>query len=103
MSLATDSDDLPINLNLAELKEQLAQNGTVICPVQGCHEDFKSLWGLKYHLRRANHQDVPEGKFKCEQCNRFFPSRVNLRQHRIADHSGSEGGSPLHSPLSSPR
>lgn len=103
MSLPADSDDLPINLNLAELKEQLAQNGTVICPVQGCNQDFKSFWGLKYHLRRANHQDVAEGKFKCEKCNRLFQSRVNLRQHRIADHSGSEGGSPLPSPLSSPR
>ena len=106
MSLTKDSaDDLTINLNLAELKEQLAENGLIICPVQGCNQDFKSLWGLKYHMKRANHQDATEGKFKCEQCDLLFQSRVNLRQHRIAnhDHSGSESGSPLASPLSSPR
>lgn len=103
MSQEKDSDDLPTNLNLAELKEQLAQNGIVICPVQGCNQDFKSLWGLKYHVKRANHQDAAERKFKCEQCDLLFQSRVNLRQHRIADHSGSEGESPLTSPLLSPR
>ena len=103
MSREKDSDDLPINLNLVELKEKLAQSGIVICPVQGCNQDFKSLWGLKYHLKRANHQEISERKFKCEQCNLLFQSRVNLRQHRIDDHSGSEGESPMSSPLSSPR
>ena len=98
MSHATDPDDLPIKLNLVELKEQLSQNGVVLCPVEGCNQDFKSLWGLKYHVRRANHQDVTAGKFKCEQCNQLFQSRVALREHRSADHSGSEGGSPLTSP-----
>ncbi|XP_078383738.1 uncharacterized protein LOC144666216 isoform X2 [Oculina patagonica] len=102
MSLEKDPDDLPINLNLAELKEQLTQNGSVICPAQGCNQDFKSLWGLKYHVKQANHQVTGERKFKCEQCNLLFQSRVHLRQHRIADHSGSEGESPLTSPLSSP-
>ncbi|RMX60409.1 hypothetical protein pdam_00017117 [Pocillopora damicornis] len=99
MSLLKDTDDLPIKLNLDELKEELSKNGLVLCPVKGCDQDFKSLWGLKYHVRRANHQEVSsERKFKCEQCNQTFQSRIALREHRTLDHSGSESRSPLASP-----
>ena len=98
MSLVKDSEDLPVEVDLVELKQELSKNGLVICPVHGCSEDFKSLWGLKYHLKQNNHHTASEGKFKCEQCNLLFQSRVTLRQHRIVEHSGSEGGSPLSSP-----
>ncbi|PFX15738.1 General transcription factor 3C polypeptide 2 [Stylophora pistillata] len=100
MSLFKDSDDLPIKLNLDELKEELSKNGVVLCPVEGCDHDFKSLWGLKYHIRQANHEEVAsERKFKCEQCNQIFQSRVTLREHRALDHhSGNQGGSLQTSP-----
>ena len=97
MSLLKDGDfNLPVQLNQVQLKEELSRNGVVICPMQGCDQDFKSLWGLKYHLKQTDHQAASgsERKFKCEQCNLLFQSRVNLRQHRMIEHSGSDGGSP---------
>ena len=88
--------------DLKELKEELAEKGTIICPVQRCEKDFKSLWGLKYHMKRGNHEDV--GRFKCDQCVNSFHTRVALRQHTILCHAGSENESPLPSPgLSRPR
>ena len=92
-----DTDELPFKLNLEECKDELARNGKVKCPVSGCQQDFMSVWGLKYHVKRANHQD-PEGKFKCDRCSSLFQSRVGLQQHRIAEHSSSESCSPASIP-----
>ena len=98
-----DSGDLTPKVDFASLKEELSKNGMVICPAQNCNRDFSSLGGLKYHLKQANHLISGERRFKCEQCNLLFQSRVHLRNHRVAEHSDGESGSPLVSPLSSPR
>lgn len=98
-----DSGDLTPKVDFASLKEELSKNGMVICPAQNCNQDFSSLGGLKYHLKQANHLISGERRFKCEQCNLLFQSRVHLRNHRAAEHSDGESGSPLVSPLSSPR
>lgn len=92
MSLAKDAGDLPSEVDLAQLKEELSKHGVVMCPAPGCDQDFRSLWGLKYHLKQNNHENTPERKFKCEQCNLSFQSRITLRQHRTAKHGSSESG-----------
>ena len=103
--IAGDSGEL----DFKALKEEIVANGKVICPMQGCDEDFRSLWGLKRHLRQF-HCDSEKregsGKFNCNKCSRSFQTRVALRKHSVEVHSvGSETeGTSLSSPgFSSPR
>ena len=97
MSLLKDGDfNLLMQLNQVQLREELSRNGVVVCPIHGCDQDFKSLWGLKYHLKQTDHRAASgsERKFKCEQCNLLFQSRVKLQQHRMVEHSGGDGETP---------
>lgn len=68
----------PSESELEKLKEKLQVEGIVQCPVNGCAETFKSIWGLRFHLKK-NNCNAP--KFKCEKCNGTFRSRIILQQH----------------------
>lgn len=72
------TDRAPSNFDIESLKQTLESEGSVVCPKEGCSQDFKSLWGLKYHLRRCNQQGI---RFTCNQCGRTFGSRIILQQH----------------------
>lgn len=93
MSVLKDVDEI----DLIELKEELSKNGIVRCPVRGCSEDFRSFWGLKYHLKQSNHDSSSERTFNCQQCSLIFQSRTTLQQHLTAEHSGVKSGKPVSS------
>ena len=70
----------PSSVNFESLSQTLESEGKVVCPSPGCNADFKSLWGLRYHLRRCSQQGDWVG-FTCDHCGVTFSSRVSLRQH----------------------
>lgn len=50
-----------------------------------CDKDFKSLAGLKYHLKRHVYDD--QKSFKCPYCDKLFLANVNLNHHIKSIHS----------------
>lgn len=65
-------------LDFNKIKAELDSSGKIECPTPTCNETFKSIWGLKFHLKK-NTCNSP--KFKCEKCAGAFQSRILLQQH----------------------
>ncbi|XP_031550880.1 uncharacterized protein LOC116288250 [Actinia tenebrosa] len=65
-------------LDLDKIKAELESSGKIDCPTPTCKETFKSIWGLKFHLKK-NSCNSP--KFNCDKCNGAFQSRILLQQH----------------------
>lgn len=63
---------------LEKVKVKLQEEGVARCPSEGCSETFKSIWGLRFHLKK-NTCNAP--KFKCEKCDEGFSTRIILQQH----------------------
>ena len=41
-----------LELDLEKLKTKIENEGSVVCPLAGCNETFKSIWGLRFHLKK---------------------------------------------------
>jgi hypothetical protein len=76
--LPSPPSDVFSNLDINKLKDELQSEGKIGCPTTGCNDTFKSIWGLKFHLKK-NTCNAP--RFKCDKCDRAFQSRIILQQH----------------------
>ncbi|EDO32239.1 predicted protein [Nematostella vectensis] len=51
--MSSNDSDLDPDLDVEELKNELQASGKVACPSEGCNDEFMSLWGLKFHLKKG--------------------------------------------------
>ncbi|XP_048590304.1 general transcription factor 3C polypeptide 2 [Nematostella vectensis] len=51
--MSSNDSDLDPDLDVEELKNDLQASGKVSCPSEGCNDEFMSLWGLKFHLKKG--------------------------------------------------
>lgn len=83
--------------NTNSKKHKLRSTRTWDCLVAGCHKEFKSGAGLRYHLSRTHNTVTPRARniknklrpWECENsnCDKTFCTKAGLRYHsRTFDH-----------------
>ncbi|XP_078507789.1 zinc finger protein 512B isoform X2 [Lissotriton helveticus] len=72
---------------LENWKNEVKEQGQIMCPNHCCQAVYSSVSGLKAHLASCNKGDLSIGKYRCLLCFKEFSSESGVKYHILKTHS----------------
>ncbi|KAJ1122804.1 hypothetical protein NDU88_001277 [Pleurodeles waltl] len=72
---------------LENWKNEVKEQGQIMCPNHCCQAIYSSVSGLKAHLASCNKGELSIGKYRCLLCFKEFSSESGVKYHILKTHS----------------